>query len=48
MSKHGATICTTGRHGCWAHCLCGWKSPLYTTAGGASIAFAEHMREATR
>ena len=40
---HHPTLYSAGRHGCWACCLCGWKSDLYTTTSGAHLAFGEHI-----
>lgn len=41
--KHHPTLCRTGRHGCWAHCVCGWQSRRYTTVTGAHLAFGHHL-----
>lgn len=41
--KHHVTLCTTGRHGCWAFCSCGWKSGLYRTVIGPHLAFGRHL-----
>jgi hypothetical protein len=43
--QHGATV-MRGGGAAWATCLCGWKSRLHTTTIGASIAFAEHVKDA--
>lgn len=31
--------------GCWAMCLCGWASPLFTTMPDARLAFGQHLAE---
>ena len=41
--RHDPALYSTGRHGCWADCTCGWKSGLYTTTTGAHRAFGEHL-----
>ena len=41
--SHHPTLYRTGRHGCWALCICGWQSRLYTTTTGAHIAFGQHL-----
>ncbi len=47
--RHGATIMSTGHHGCWFVCLCGVKGdPRWRTEVGASIDWAAHLAEATR
>ena len=40
---HHPTLYDAGRHGAWATCACGWKSPMFTTVSGAHIAFGAHL-----
>lgn len=48
MSGHEPLILWTGRHGSWAECDCGWLSRHYTTASGASVAWAHHLLDRIR
>lgn len=41
--KHHPTLCSTGRHGCWSYCSCGWESGTYRTVIGAHLAFGQHL-----
>lgn len=41
--KHHPTLCSTGRHGCWSTCSCGWASRLWTSVVGAHLAFGRHL-----
>lgn len=43
QDKHHPTLCSTGRHGCWAYCSCGWSSKTYGTTTGAHLAFGRHL-----
>lgn len=43
--NHHPTLHAT-RFGCWADCACGWRSRAYTTAGGAHLAFGQHLLDA--
>ena len=43
--RHDVEILSYGSLGCRATCSCGWRSGLYSPACGASIAFAEHLRD---
>lgn len=47
MSAHHPTLCRTGRYGCWAECVCGWESQVYTTVTGAHLAFGQHLSAAS-
>lgn len=40
---HHPHLYSTGRHGCWCVCICGWTSDTYTTTTGAHLAFGEHL-----
>ena len=44
--RHHPTIYTTGAHGNWCECSCGWKSRRWQQVGGAHLEFGEHLREA--
>lgn len=44
VPKHHPTLYTTGRTGCWATCVCGWKSITFTKTIGAHLAFGDHLR----
>lgn len=47
--RHGPTIYTTGRAGCWWTCTCGEKADdLRRTGRGASLSWALHVAAATR
>lgn len=41
--KHHPTLFTSGRHGCWAYCRCGWRGSLWTTVVGAHLDFGQHL-----
>lgn len=44
--KHHLTLYSTGRHGSWATCSCGWKSRTFVGNEGAHLAFGEHLVQA--
>jgi hypothetical protein len=45
--RHGATIYTTGRMGCWWSCTCGAQADdLRRTGRGASFSWALHVAQA--
>lgn len=46
MSQHHPHLCTTGRHGSWCSCPCGWSSGTYGTVTGAHLAFGRHLLDA--
>lgn len=48
MAGHHATVYSTGRHGCWSHCSCGWRSPVMTSTEGASVQYARHFADQTQ
>lgn len=41
--RHHPTLLSTGSHGCWSTCSCGWNSALWTTTTGAHLEFGRHM-----
>jgi hypothetical protein len=45
--NHHPLLTSTGRHGCWCVCSCGWRSRDYTTVSGAHYAFGRHLLEVT-
>jgi hypothetical protein len=48
VRAHGPIVMTAGRHGSWSTCMCGWTGSTWTTAGGASMEWAEHVAAAER
>lgn len=47
--NHHPMLAATGRHGCWAVCLCGqWQGRLWTTVTGAHLEFGQHLLAAAR
>lgn len=42
---HCPRIHRAGRYGATAVCACGWTSSAMTTTGGASVAWALHIRD---
>lgn len=45
--KHHPTLLSTGRHGCWATCPCGWHSATWRTVIGAHLDFGRHLVQHT-
>lgn len=45
LMKHHPTLLSTGRHGCWATCRCGWRSATWRTVVGAHLDFGHHLVE---
>lgn len=45
--EHHPTYHVTGRHGCWATCLCGWKSATWREQNGAQLDFGQHLLMST-
>jgi hypothetical protein len=43
MTRHDPTHYSTGRHGCWVTCTCGWRSATWTTIVGAELNFGRHL-----
>jgi hypothetical protein len=41
--KHHAHLMSSGRHGSWCSCPCGWSSGTYGTVVAAHLAFGRHL-----
>lgn len=46
VRRHGPIVMSAGRHGSWSTCECGWVGSTWTNRAGASMEWAEHIRDA--
>lgn len=43
--RHDPILASTGGHGCWTTCSCGWTSRRFVNVHGAHLAFGDHLIE---